>query len=339
MQRYHAKHFKRSFASKPQPLKAPTLPLPSSPLPSSPLSTPKTPTPPVPKSPSHYFGVSATFRNESPYLKEWIDHNLKIGASLIILYDDRSSDSPLSILQPYINSKKVIYNKAVNFAYTYYNVMEVVKNYKNLCKWVAFIDIDEFLYSTTNNSVINTLKLYDKNDIKAVYVNWLCFGSNHSEKFLNIPVTYRFTRRADKMFGLNSEVKSIIQPAIISDCTSSHIFKLIPGHKYYNNNMESGKLGVINDTFKTNFEKHIKPYFNSYGVNVNLSNVKGKMGDKQYPPTYERLCLNHYITRSRDEYKEKAIRYDCKRPDRYGDAAFNNLNKYLNEVEDDSIHK
>ena len=287
----------------------------------------------------HYFGVSATFRNEKPYLKEWIDHYLKIGATIIFLYDDRSSDNPLTVLQPYIDKKQVIYNRAKNFVYTYYNVMEVVRNYKHLCKWVAFVDIDEFLYNTKpGEKIINILEEYDRNNIKAVYVNWLCFGSNNSNRHLSIPSTYRYTRRCEKTFGLNSEVKSIIQPSIIKHVDSSHIFHLLPGNSYYNDNKELNKLGM-NDSILENLESNIKPYFASYGVVVTPQNLPGKMKDKQYPPSYARLCINHYITRSRDEYKEKAIRYDDKRPDRYGEKAFNNLNKYLNKVEDDTIHR
>lgn len=287
----------------------------------------------------HYFGISATFRNERPYLKEWIDHYIRIGATIIILYDDRSSDNPLAVLQPYIDRKIVIYHKAQNFVYTYYNVMEVVRNYKYMCKWMAFIDIDEFLYNTKpTEKLIHILEDYDRSNIRAIHVNWLCFGSNNSNRYLNIPSTSRYTRRCDKLFGLNSEVKSIIQPSIIKNVTSSHIFELQPPNIYYNDNKEPNKLGM-NNIILENLETNIKPYFASYGVKVTPQNVANKMSDKQYPPSYARLCINHYITRSKDEYKEKAIRYDSKRPDRYGETAFNNLNKHLNKVEDDHIHR
>lgn len=289
----------------------------------------------------HYFGVSATFRNEKPYLKEWIDFHLKVGAEIIFLFDDRSTDNPLEVLQPYIERNKVIYNKADKHKQRFPHVRQVVNTYKNLCKWVAFIDIDEFLHSTKNEKIVKILREFERSDIKAIYVNWLCYGNSWKNKEGKEGVLQRFTRRSDKMFGLNSEVKSIVQPEVIKDLKTSHIFSLKSGVFYYNDKKEKGKLGEINQQFHDNFDQHIKPYFEAYNkdkvVTITKKTAISKMRQKQYPPSYHRLCINHYITKSREEFMGKAKRYDFKRQDRYSTNVFNDINKHLNKVNDPLI--
>lgn len=291
---------------------------------------------PINRGPNHYFGISATFRNEKPYLKEWVDFHLKIGAEVILLFDDRSEDNPLEVLQPYVNSKKVIYHKANKYKQRFPHIRQVIAKYKKLCRWFAFIDIDEFLHPTQNENIVDILKEFDKEGIQAVYVNWLCYGNSWKNKMGKGPVTRRFTRRAEKMFGLNAEVKSIIQPQVVKNLQNSHIFNLKDGVEYYNDRKEKGQLGRITKSYHDNFRKNIRPYYRIYGKKVNKKSLP-KMNNKQYPPSYFRLCINHYITRSREEFLDKARRYDLERQDRYSLTVFNKLNEFLNKVDDPHI--
>src|SRR4051794_11337491 len=58
-------------------------------------------------SPSPYqydFTVCAIFQNEAKYLKEWIEYHRLVGAQHFYLYNNRSTDHYMDILQPYIDS-------------------------------------------------------------------------------------------------------------------------------------------------------------------------------------------------------------------------------------------
>ena len=289
----------------------------------------------------YYFGISATFRNERNYLIEWIEFHKKVGAQVIFLYDDRSDDNPKEVLQKYIDSGYVIYHTADKYKLRFPHIKRVASDYSKLCKWVAFIDIDEFLYPSSKikkENIINILKEFDQENIKAIYVNWLCFGSNNLEKYEDKLIVDRFTKRSDKLFGINCEVKSIVQPSIINRVTNSHIFELKDNNVYYNDRKENNKLGARTRSLELGFNKNIASYFKIYGHDISLDNL-GRMSNKQYPPSYRRLCINHYITKSKEEYMNKQDRYDNKRNDRYNMKVFNNLNKYLNMIEDDSIKK
>ena len=60
------------------------------------------------------FDVIAIFKNETIDMKEWIEHYIWQGASHIYLADNESTDSPLDILQPYIDAKYITYVRPLN---------------------------------------------------------------------------------------------------------------------------------------------------------------------------------------------------------------------------------
>ena len=48
-----------------------------------------------------YLGVCAIYRDEGPYLREWIELHRLVGVERFFLYDNGSSDDHLEILAPY----------------------------------------------------------------------------------------------------------------------------------------------------------------------------------------------------------------------------------------------
>ena len=42
------------------------------------------------------------FKNEAPFLKEWLDYHLTIGVSHFYLYNNNSDDNYLDVIKPYI---------------------------------------------------------------------------------------------------------------------------------------------------------------------------------------------------------------------------------------------
>ena len=46
--------------------------------------------------------IAAIFKNEAPYLREWVEYHKMIGVEHFWLYNDNSSDNFEEILEPYI---------------------------------------------------------------------------------------------------------------------------------------------------------------------------------------------------------------------------------------------
>jgi len=63
------------------------------------------------RSPSHeyFLSVATMFKNERRWLREWLEFGLMMGVEHFFLYDHDSTDSPLEILQPYIDDGYVTY--------------------------------------------------------------------------------------------------------------------------------------------------------------------------------------------------------------------------------------
>ncbi len=95
------------------------------------------------------FVVIAIFKNETIDMKEWIEHYIWQGASHIYLADNESTDSPLEILQPYIDAKYITYSKILGNAvqeYVYYNFTKAIQELESPPEWICIADLDEFWF-------------------------------------------------------------------------------------------------------------------------------------------------------------------------------------------------
>ena len=184
---------------------------------------------------------------------------------------------------------------------------DAVKRFKFLNRYMAFIDGDEFIYPKSNRSIVEVVDeiLSGKNNAAGLTINWNCFGSNGQEKAdLSRGVLERFTRRAPNDwtpngFG-NAHVKTVANPRMISYMT-------IPHFAFY-------------------FEGNV-------AVNENGGYVQGPFNN---PVTTDKIVINHYNVKSREEY---AIKRGRGRADTaqntYDDKGFNDHDR--NEEFDDGI--
>ena len=56
-----------------------------------------------------YISIAIIIKNESLYIKEWIEYHLLVGVDRFYIYDVGSTDNVLEVLQPYIDKGVVIY--------------------------------------------------------------------------------------------------------------------------------------------------------------------------------------------------------------------------------------
>ena len=229
--------------------------------------------------------VVAIMKNEGPYIKEWLDYHLLAGVNHFYIYDNESPDNQKEVLQPYIKAGVVTYIFYPGKARQYEAYFDAIQNYRFFCRYMAFIDGDEFIFPKNNRSVVEVLDeiLSDDEKRAGLVVNWHQFGSNFQENAdLSRGVLERFTRRAsDKNIPLsprsglpagNAIVKSILNPRKI------HYF----------------------------FNPHFAiPYLGLYAVNEN-----GEFREYHFnnPPTVEKIVINHYGQKSREEYEKKVAR-------------------------------
>ena len=116
------------------------------------------------------------FKDESVYLKEWIEYHLLIGCDHFYLYNNNSSDNYREVIKPYL---KKGYITLINWPYEKKQIeayIDCFNNFKNETKWIGFIDADEFIVPNHYDCIGDFFDKYYK--YGSIFINWKCFGSN-----------------------------------------------------------------------------------------------------------------------------------------------------------------
>lgn len=125
----------------------------------------------------HNVSICAIFKNEAPYLKEWIVFNHIVGIDHFYMYNNNSEDDFLSVLQPYVESGLVTlidwpHNQKQMECY-----MDCIERFASETKWLGFIDIDEFIVPKSTDNIYDFLKPFEKNR-GSVNIYWRLYGSS-----------------------------------------------------------------------------------------------------------------------------------------------------------------
>lgn len=127
-----------------------------------------------------------------------------------------STDNYLEILKPYQKAKKVT---LINWNYSMVGEKDngQIRAYNHCLgltrgrtKWVAFIDIDEFLFPVQKNYVPEFLQDYEA--FGAVCVNWLMFGTSNVDAIPSNSLSIEALTMCNFFYPPNIHVKSIVQP-------------------------------------------------------------------------------------------------------------------------------
>lgn len=115
------------------------------------------------------------FKDEAPFLKEWIDYHKMIGVDHFYFYNNNSTDSYKTVIQPYIEDGIVTlidwpYQAAQMAAYK-----DCYENYRKESNWFSFLDVDEFICLKYKNNIVDWLADYSK--FPSIHVHWRVFGT------------------------------------------------------------------------------------------------------------------------------------------------------------------
>ena len=122
--------------------------------------------------------VVAIFKNESHILGEWIKHYLREGVDAFLLVDNGSTDDPLRILAPYIESRIV---ELVSDSRRHSQAELYNEHFLTKCRnssWVMIVDLDEFVYARKGfRTIPDYLHTLDQS-VGEIYIPWKNFGSS-----------------------------------------------------------------------------------------------------------------------------------------------------------------
>lgn len=263
----------------------------------------------------YQISVCAILKNEMPYLLEWIAFHRCLGVEHFFLFDNGSSDGSFEFLRslesiglvtvirwPNLTKYPDFEGNAVGPQVPAYNFALKLLRSENLAKWVAFIDLDEFIVPT-NGNFADVLAKYRNH--AGLAMNWRVFGSSGLKTKTKELVIEKFKTCSTREFVANKHVKCCVQVDKITKA-NTHICYPREG-----------------DIVRTNSQK----------VNYNKDGVEDIFCDDE-------VVINHYFVKSYEEWTVKRMKGRPSRPigdrQRYrNDRMFSDFDR--NEMVDDRI--
>ena len=225
-----------------------------------------------------YLAASTIYRDDAAYLPEWIEFHRLMGVERFFLYDNGSTDEHLEVLAPYLDAGIATRHewempflshkgrpKAFVRAFEH-----CVGAHRDDARWIAFLDVDEFLFSPTGAPLVEVLLDYE--DFPAVVVNRAEFGPSGHETKPNGLVIESYLQRQALRPDDEASHKSIVRPGSVLRCQSAHRFVYRDG------------LPVNEEQRPLDMERYLD----------------------RSPPAWSRLRIHHYWSRSEEERRRKA---------------------------------
>jgi hypothetical protein len=254
--------------------------------------------------------VAAIMKNEGPYLKEWIEYHKMVGVEKFFLYDNESNDNTKEILEPYIREDVVEYfyfpGIGVSNQIRAYN--DAVRRVRNRVKWLAVIDLDEFIVPVADAKIIDVVndlqdRLWRKERKKlfGLAVRWVQYGYGGHYTKPNGLVIENFRKNG----GAVLHTKSIINPraAFYTAPLAVHTplyLDLGFGHTE-SGEKEPWKAQISIDTIRVNH--YFTKSYEEFGKKI-LRNKSGFPETKNILPEYDPDYLAEYEDTVMDRYVE-----------------------------------
>lgn len=283
----------------------------------------------------YYFTIGAMFKDEGPYLHEWATFHLDRGAEHLYLYDNGSSDNSLTVLEPFIKSGSVTlidWPVAITEGSQTHAANDALRRAKAESRWLAFIDIDEFLFSPTER-LPELLQEYE--DEVGLEVNWICYGSSGHTSTPAGSVRDSFLYRAPLQWRRNRQFKCIVQTGAAAEKRhKDHLWNFSDRRRSVN---ERRELLGRQYSFFYRVERWLRNHLPALHRKASwrLPLLLNPYFHINRPVSVDRLRINHYIVKSAQEYAEKQIRHGRHRDGAYSDDFFRYHDR--NEVYDPII--
>lgn len=238
-----------------------------------------------------YLSLCLIAKDENSYLEEWLDYHILLGVEHFWIYDNESETPVKETLKKYIDDGWVTIHTIKGHGMQLAAYDHCIQTYGAESTWIGFIDTDEFLVPINTCSLQDFLKPYEPHAGLAISSLFFGNGGNKTRPLFGQLDAYRI--RTPEKFSLNRLVKMIVQPVKVILPISPHSFLFKEGHFCVN-------------------EK---------GLRVDA---------QQFPCHVDEIQVNHYFTRSEEEWKKKLSRGRGDSGNPYSDDRWLKISKYSN---------
>ena len=176
----------------------------------------------------YYLSFCAIFKDEHPWLREWIDYHHNRGVEHFIMFNnDIDPEESNEILRPYVENGIVTLRRQPGMGQLFKAYSQGLHWAKQHTRWLGVFDLDEFILPMQTGSIPEVLQNYE--EFSGLTLNWRIFGSSHLERRPPNQINH-FLWCAQKMHPLNRHVKSFCNPAKLSQIGKAHCFRYDQGH-------------------------------------------------------------------------------------------------------------
>jgi hypothetical protein len=168
--------------------------------------------------PQAYLSACTIYRDAGSYLAEWIEFHLLAGVERFFLYDNGSSDHHREVLAPYLEEGiAVLHDWPLPFigargrgGAIVRSLDHCLRTHGHESRWIAFLDIDEFLFSPTGAPVSQLLPEYE--EYPGLCVSRAEFGTSGHRTRPEGLVIENYVHRRRVGPDDRARVKSIVDP-------------------------------------------------------------------------------------------------------------------------------
>lgn len=252
----------------------------------------------------HYVGLCAIAKDETLYLDEWVRYHIALGVNHILLFDNDSAIPIQETLREWVRAGYVTVVSLPGRGRQLESYQIALDTFGPDCVWLGMLDLDEFIVLKRHLHLQDFLLDYEP--YGAVGLNWLAFGTSGHQTRPDTLVTRAYTMRMPDAHPLHFHIKSIVQPAkVLRAGANPHAMWLGPGF------------------YAVNEQKHPIPNGSGFSYFTNAL-----------------AQVNHYVTKSCEEYHAKKRRGKADAPEG-GDGGGNGSTApappFVGSQEDDSI--
>lgn len=215
-----------------------------------------------------YLAMCCIVKDEGPYIKEWVQYHSLIGVEHFFIYDNGSTPPVRESLGSPAGTPRVTILNTPNRAMQLPAYNHCLAEFGGNFKWMAFIDVDEFICLNGGTDLRTLLAEYEP--YAALALSWRTFSSNGHETRPEGPVIAQYTRYLKEE---SSHIKSIVQPRKTAGCRNAHAFEYLNGECC---------------------------------VDEGFNPVPG--GAPFWLPSHKRAWVNHYYYKSREDFAAKLAR-------------------------------
>lgn len=234
-------------------------------------------------------------KDENEYIEEWLDWHFAAGVEYFYIYDNGSKVPVSSSIPERYRERCTVqaFPGTQEEAYT-----SCLTDYGRESRWMAFIDTDEFIRVVDGGSIPAFLATLPAT-ADAVALRWVIYGADGQREKRREPVRTRFLRKI-----------------CMETCNIQHL-----PHNKCIVRTSSVRAMAAHGPIQTE------------GAPLQLVNERGKPLWGIFDPdlTGERVVVDHYFTRSLEEWQEKMVRGSCDPTSRRDPSMFWVINPDMKE--------